>query len=127
MVFLLMVALLGIDIAGYIIIEGVSFLDAFYMTAISITTVGFKEVFPLSAVGRIFTVFVIISGIGLFFYIAVSIAESTVEERIRKILGRRKMKTLAKLSSHIIISGFGRMRKIVASELTAKDIRFVII
>lgn len=127
MVLLLLITLLAIDITGYVIIEGVALLDALYMTVISITTVGFKEVFPLSAPGRIFTIFVIITGIGLFFYIAVAIAESTIEQRIRKILGRRKMKTLAKLSNHIIISGFGRMGKIVASELMAKDIKFVII
>jgi voltage-gated potassium channel len=126
-VFLLLFALLAIDIAGYMIIENVSLLDALYMTVISITTVGFAEVFPLGAAGRIFTIYVIITGIGLFFYIAVAVAESTIEDRIRKILGRRKMKTLAKLSNHIIISGFGRMGKIVACELMAKGIKFVII
>jgi voltage-gated potassium channel len=122
-----MIALLMFDIIGYIIIEQVGVLDALYMTIISITTVGFSEVFPLSIQGRIFTMVVIVTGIGFFFYIAISVAENTIEERVRKILGRRKMKTLAKLKDHMIIAGFGRMGKLVASDLQSKDIKFVII
>jgi len=127
MLLFLMLALLTFDVIGYIIIEGVDALNALYMTIISITTVGFKEVFPLSFGGRIFTMVVILTGIGFFFYIAMSVAEITIEERVRKILGRRKMKTLAKLKNHIIIAGFGRMGKQVACELQSKGIRFVII
>lgn len=124
---ILIIALLLFDVAGYMIIENVSPLDAFYMTVISITTVGFKEAFPLSTAGRLFTILVIITGIGFFFYIAVAVAEKTIEERFRKILGRRKMRTLAKMKDHIIIAGFGRMGKIVAGELDGKKINFVII
>lgn len=127
MLLFLMIALLMFDIIGYIIIEQVGVLDALYMTIISITTVGFSEVFPLSIQGRIFTMVVIVTGIGFFFYIAISVAENTIEERVRKILGRRKMKTLAKLKDHMIIAGFGRMGKLVASDLQSKDIKFVII
>jgi len=124
---ILLTMLLLIDIAGYMLIEKSNFIDALYMTIISITTVGFKEVFPLSYHGRIFTIFVIISGIGFFFYFAVTIAERTIEERFRKILGRRKMRTLAKMKDHIIISGFGRMGKLVACELNGKKINFAVI
>ncbi|MCK4836128.1 MAG: potassium channel protein [Candidatus Aminicenantes bacterium] len=123
----LIITLLIFDILGYMIIERVSLLDALYMTIISITTVGFKEVFPLSTGGKIFTIFVIITGIGFFFYIGVSIAEKSIEERFRKIFGRRKMKTLAKMRDHIIIAGFGRMGKIVASELDNEKLNFVIV
>lgn len=124
---ILLSTLLIIDIVGYMIIEKSHFFDALYMTIISITTVGFKEVFPLSYQGRIFTIFVIITGIGFFFYFVVSIAEKIFEERFRKILGRRKMRTLAKLKDHIIISGFGRMGKLVACELNEKKISIAII
>ena len=127
MLLILIIALLIFDMAGYVIIEDVSLLDALYMTVISITSVGFKEVFPLSTAGRLFTILVIISGIGFFFYIAVTVAEKTIEERFRKILGRRKMRTLARMKDHIIIAGFGRMGKIVAGELENKKLKFVII
>ena len=127
MISLALIALLAIDIIGYVIIEGVDIFDAFYMIIISITTVGYGEVFPLSLGGRIFTLVVILTGIGLFFYIAMTVAETTIEERVRKILGRRKMKTLAKLKNHIIIAGFGRMGKQVACELQSKDTKFVIV
>lgn len=127
MLLFLLIILLTFDIIGYVIIEQVAVIDALYMTIISITTVGYQEVFPLSLGGRIFTMVVIITGIGFFFYIAMSIAENTIEDRVRKILGRRKMKTLAKLKNHIIIAGFGRMGKQVACELQSKGIKYVII
>ena len=76
MLLFLLFAMLIFDILGYVIIEGVDVLNALYMTIISITTVGFKEVFPLSLGGRIFTMLVIVTGIGFFFYIAMSVVGS---------------------------------------------------
>lgn len=123
---ILMVTLLTIDVAGYMLIERVEFLDALYMTVISIATVGYKEVFPLSPAGMVFTIFVIFTGLGLFLYIATSVVEITVEGRIRDILGRRKMKTLARLREHIIIVGYGRMGEIITRDLAEKNVPHVI-
>ncbi len=95
--FFILIFLLIVDVSGYIIIEKVNFFDALFMTIISVTTVGYKEVFPLSSQGKLFTIFVIFSGLGIFLYSARLIAENTVEGKIRKILGRRKMKTLLKI------------------------------
>ncbi len=115
------------DVSGYVLIEKVKVLDAFFMTIISISTVGFAETFPLSPAGKIFTIFVIISGLGTFLYSIGLIAEYSVEGRLRKILGRRKMKTLANLKNHIIIAGFGRMGEAVAKEFFDKKIKFLIL
>ena len=115
--FLILIFLLIIDVSGYIFIEKVNFSDALFMTIISVTTVGYKEVFPLSPQGKLFTIFVIFTGLGIFLYIARLIVENTIEGRIRKILGRRKMKTLSKMKNHIIIAGFGRMGEIVSKNL----------
>jgi len=125
--FLILIFLLIIDISGYILIEKVNFSDALFMTIISVTTVGYKEVFPLSTHGKLFTIFVIFTGLGIFLYIARLIVENTIEGRIRKILGRRKMKTLSKMKNHIIIAGFGRMGEIVSNNLKEKRVKFVII
>jgi voltage-gated potassium channel len=119
--------LIVIDVGGYMLIEGVNILDAVYMTFISVTTVGFLEVFPLSQTGRIFTIFVILSGIGLFFSLGVAIAHSIFEKRLRAILGRREMRALTKMKDHIIITGFGQMSKLVAAELHEQKIPFIII
>lgn len=119
--------LILIDVTGYMIIEKIHFLDALYMTAISITTVGYREVFDLSPQGKLFTIWVIFSGLGTFFYIASRIAESAFEGNIRRILGRRKMKSLSQLKDHIIIAGFGVMGDHVCKELQKLKVKFVVI
>jgi voltage-gated potassium channel len=125
--FFILTGLIIVDVTGYILIENASVFDALYMTIISITTVGFSEIFPLSSMGRKFTLWVILSGLGTFFYIAVTIVESAFEGGLRKILWRRKMKLLLRLKAHVIIAGFGRMGEHVCRELFKKKIHFVII
>ncbi|MCK4765894.1 MAG: potassium channel protein [Candidatus Aminicenantes bacterium] len=122
-----MAAIIFINTAGYMIIEEVDFTPALYMTILSVTTVGYREVFPLSTGGIFFTIWVILSGIGVFFYITVSIAEYIFEGRVRKILGRRRMKKFSELKNHVVIAGFGRMGEYVCRELAEKKIKFVVI
>ena len=110
--------LVGITIlgtAGYIAIEGWSLVDSFYMTIITLTTVGYSEVGELSTTGRMFTVALLLVGVGMVFYGIAIIAEVRVEERIRQIFGRRKLvKELDKLENHHIICGYGRIGSTVA-------------
>ncbi|MCP4151555.1 MAG: potassium channel protein [bacterium] len=127
LLFMILIALITIDVTGYILIEYASFSDALYMTIISITTVGYREVFELSDNGKLFTIWVIISGLGTVFYIAGAIVERAFEHNIRLILGRRKMKTLLKLKDHVIIAGFGIMALNVCRDLTKLKCKFVII
>ena len=90
---------------GYGIIEGLPFIDAFYMTIITITTVGFKEVVVLSNTGKIFTIILILTGIGVITtgisFIFSSIMEGTFSEVIRR---QRMEKKSAKIKDHFIIS-----------------------
>jgi voltage-gated potassium channel len=125
--FLILIALITIDVVGYMVIAKAGFPDALYMTLISITTVGYKEVFPLTGAGKLFTIWVIVSGLGTFFYIAGKIVESVLEGNIRLILGRRKMKTLLKLKDHVIVAGFGVMGEHVCKELDELKVNFVVI
>jgi len=126
-VLIFLITIILIDVSGFILIEGVNVLDAFYMTFITISTVGFTEVFPLSSVGKLFTIFVILSGLGTFIYSVGLIAEYSVEGRLRKILGRRKMKSISNLKNHIVISGFGKMGETVAKAFLKEKEEFIII
>ena len=77
-----------LGVAGYMIIEHWNFLDAAYMTALTVTTVGFMEVHETSATGKIFTIFVMIAGVGYFLYITGMIIQAVVEGEVQILLGR---------------------------------------
>jgi voltage-gated potassium channel len=113
---------------GYVLFEDMPVFDAFYMTLITISTVGFSEIRPLSHVGRVITIIIIISGISLLTYTLGQVARVFVEGEIRKVLGRRKLeKQIAALTHHYIICGYGRIGSIIVKELSAANIPLVVI
>lgn len=113
---------------GYIFIEGWSVLDAFYMTIITLTSVGFGEIHPLSYWGRLFTILLIASGLGIIAYGSSTIVQLIISGDLRAELNaRRRRKMLEKLGNHDIICGFGRMGQHVATELKRQGRSFVII
>jgi voltage-gated potassium channel len=122
--------ILGIVVAGtggYMLISGVSLLDALYMTVISITTVGYREIIPLTRSGKIFTIVLIVVGLGIVFYFLQTIVEDALEGRIRKIFGRRKMqKNMARMEHHVVVAGYGRMGETVCRELAETGADFVV-
>ncbi len=127
-VILLVLALSACGTMGYMFIEHWSFLESLYMTAISLTTVGFQEVRPLTDSGRIFTIFLITLGVGLFFYAISLLAEAIVEGQIKGIVERRRMeKKLNKLSNHYIVCGYGRLGKVICKELSVRKYPVVVI
>ena len=125
---LLLSALVVLGVAGFMLIEGWSFLDALYMTVTTITTVGFQEVQPLSDGGRIFTVFLILFGVGVAFYILTTLVATVVEGDLGLALGVRRMKgRIEALRDHHILCGFGRVGEEIAREFTDRKIPFVIV
>ncbi len=111
---------------GYVVIEGASAIDAFYMVAITITTVGFNEVFELSSLGRIWTVFIMIFGLGLFFYTAgAGIEQLFVYGASRR--RTRAIRMIEQMSDHVILCGFGRVGKGVLESLLRRDVDVVVI
>ena len=130
-VFYIAACLAGIAVIGtigYTSIEGWDVVDSFYMTIITLTTVGYGEVRELSLAGRMFTVALLLVGVGMVFYGAATIAEARFEERIRQIFGRRKLvKELDKLENHHIICGYGRIGSTVAGEYARESMPHVII
>jgi voltage-gated potassium channel len=110
------------------LIEDWSLMDAFYMTIITLATVGYSEVHAVSFEGRIFTVILILLGVGLFLYVAGNIIQFLVEGSIRTVLGRRKLDTqIKKLKGHYIICGYGRIGRVLARFLVEKYIDVVVI
>ncbi|MBA7561368.1 Glutathione-regulated potassium-efflux system protein KefC [subsurface metagenome] len=124
----LIILMILIGTIGFHVIEGWSFLDCLYMTVITIFTVGFKEVRVLSPQGQIFTIFVILGGVGTAIFAFTKIAEIAFEGGISKFWRRRKMeKELKNLKDHYIICGHGRMGKIVRERLEEEKLSFVVI
>jgi voltage-gated potassium channel len=94
---------------GFMIIEKASLLDAFFMTMITISTVGYSEVFPLSEAGELFTVILIVVGVGTLFYTAGAALESVFENLSGRRGQTRMARTIEQLTDHYIICGFGRV------------------
>jgi len=123
---LLLVVTLGT--AGYVLIERWQWFDAVYMTFITISTVGFKEVHELSRGGQVFTIFVIVGGTGTMLYAATTFIEYLLEGRLGNILGRRRMRDeISKLKDHIVLCGYGKVGQEVARVFQSEDARFVVI
>jgi voltage-gated potassium channel len=120
--------IIAVGTAGYMVIEGWSFLDSVYMTTITLATVGYREVQDLSPGGMIFTILLIIGGMSIFLYALTVGGRFLLEGEFRKIFWRKKLeKTIHRLKGHYIICGYGRMGKIVAKELREEGAPFVVI
>ncbi|MFT5581530.1 MAG: voltage-gated potassium channel [Psychromonas sp.] len=126
--FLLLVVVIFVGTMGYMLIEEWSSIDSFYMTVITISTVGFREVRELSNNGKIFTAGLIISSFGTFGYAITSITSYLVGGEYKKFIKEHKvMKQLANYRNHVIICGFGRVGRQVAEDLRVTNTPFVII
>lgn len=120
--------ILSFGTTGYMTLESYAFLDALYMTVITITTVGFAEVVPLSDSGRIFTVVLIVVGFVGLAYAGHSIAESLLEQVWTKNAEKKKMQTrIGKLHRHYVICGYGRVGEAAAQYFSEHGIPIVII
>lgn len=125
---LLFLGAVTFGVVGYVIIEGSSFSDALYMTIITISTVGFGEVPPLSQAGRYFTIVLIVTGVSALLFFFTAVFEFILSEYFGDIWGRRKMqKRILGLSGHYVVCGYGRVGRSVADELMASGKQFVVI
>jgi len=126
--FISFLALVLVGTSGYHWLEGMSLVDSLYMTIITISTVGFGEVRQLSPFGRMFTIGLILGGGGVVAYSLSVTAEFFMSGEWRKFLeARRRSRMLSNLTDHVIVCGFGRVGRKVASELTQEGVPFIII
>jgi voltage-gated potassium channel len=110
------------------LIEGWGLIDALYMTVITLATVGYGEVHEISQTGRVFTVILIVLGVGFFLYVIGNVIQFLVEGRIRIILGRRKLdKQINELKNHYIICGYGRIGRVLCRYLFQRNLDVVVI
>jgi voltage-gated potassium channel len=126
--FFLIVLVISIGTLGYMLIEGWNLLDSLYMTIITLASVGYKEVHDVSLNGKIFTIILIIGGVGTLAYALTAGARIILEGELQDVFGRRRLeKKIRELKDHYIICGYGRMGKIICRELKEKNMNFVVV
>ena len=125
---LMLIGIVAFGTCGYYFVERMPIFEAFYMTIITISTVGYAEIVPLSQVGRALTVIIIILGITVGAYTIGLLVRAFIEGELAKIVGRRIVqKQISELKNHFIVCGFGRIGRIICNELAADNIDFVVI
>lgn len=125
---LFLVAVVITGIVGYHFLEGYTWLEAFYMTIITISTVGFREIRPLSQAGMIFTIGLLFAGLGVVLYTAGTVTAKIVEGEFQQFFGRKRMeKRIAALANHYLVCGCGRIGEVICRELASKPVPFVVI
>lgn len=123
-----MLTLWLIGTIGYVLIDSYTWFDAFYMTIITVATVGYGEVKPLTDSGKIFTALLILTSFGTFAYAVSSITKFVFEGEFNDFYKNRKLNsTIEKLSDHVIICGYGRNGRQAAQVLKKHNQRFVVV
>ncbi len=113
---------------GFVVIEGWGLSDAIYMTVMTVTTIGFREVQPLDEKGRIFTMVLAVTGVGTIFYALLGLFQFVLEGELAAVLGVRRMKgRIETLKDHYILCGYGRVGSEIAHEFGHKGVPFVVV
>lgn len=126
--FIILHGIIAVGVIGYMIIEKYSFMEAVYMTTITVTTTGFGEVKPLTEAGRAFTTFLLIMSWGTLAFALTRITQFVIGGEINQYFKTRKLMTaIDKLDAHVIICGFGRNGQQAAQTLRVHNVPFVVI
>jgi K+ transport systems, NAD-binding component len=123
-----MIVVFIVGLCVFMYVEGWNFIESFYMMVITLSTVGFGEIHPLSDRGRLLTAMIIICGVGNFAYIVSSFSRMLVDGHLNKLLWRRKVqKRIDKLDNHYIVCGYGRIGGVVVQEILKASSDVVVI
>lgn len=124
----LLVVIMGIGVAGYKMISDYSWVDAFYMTVITMTTVGFGEVVPLDDQSKIFTIFLILTSVVIVGYALSVITEYILsKDHIEELKHKKMQKKIDSYKNHVVVCGYGRNGKQTVRKLLAYNKSFVVI
>lgn len=118
--------LIAVGTVAYIVVEGAGVLDALFMVLITITTVGYGEVFELSDGGRIVTIAIMLTGVGLLFYTAIAAIERLLDLGVERQRSRTR-KLISQYRDHVILCGFGRVGRGVYTSLRQRGEQVVVI
>jgi voltage-gated potassium channel len=120
--------LLAVGTVGYMIIDGWSFMDALFMTVTTVTTVGYREIHPLDTPGRVFTIVLVLFGVGTAFYLLTTLVALVIEGDLAAALGLTRMRgRIEHIRDHHILCGFGRVGEEIARELSERGLAFVVV
>jgi voltage-gated potassium channel len=123
-------ALASVMVAGTVgyLVLGFGLLDALYQTVTTVTTVGFREVQPLTAAGKVFTIALIVVGVGTALYTLGVIIETLLEGQLPEVFGRRRMeRKITGMTEHVVVCGWGRVGRAIARDLVAMGARPVVV
>jgi voltage-gated potassium channel len=125
---LALVAITASGTVGYVVIEGWHPFDALYMTVITLATIGFQEVHPLSTAGRAFTIALIVAGVGAVGYFVNAVGQLALSGELAARLRRRRMQErLAALRGHYVVCGYGRVGQQVVEDLRQRGRQCVVV
>jgi voltage-gated potassium channel len=128
LMFVMLLALVTAGTAGFHIIEGWSWFQSFYMTLMTVSTIGAEPENQLSHAGRVFNVILIFAGLGIVGFAIGSLTRAVVEFELGKFFGQRRMeKEIAKLHNHVIVCGAGRVGRRIAGEIAGRKMPLVVI
>lgn len=120
--------LIAAGTAGFMIIEGYRLIDALYMTVITVSTVGFRELREPSVAGKLFIIFLILTGVGVLFYSLGTVIEYFFGDFLSgKFAERRQRRMIKRLKDHYIVCGYGRVGREIARELNRSGVKYLII
>lgn len=123
----LLLTIIVIGTSGYMIIEKDPFLNALYMTIITVSTVGFGEIHQLSPAGKIFTIFLIISSFTTYAYALTTLSVHFFEGQLGFFIKGYKKKSIRKMENHVILCGYGRNGQQALKELKAHNYSYIVI
>jgi voltage-gated potassium channel len=124
----LLACVIALGTLGFRSIEQHTWIDSLFMTVMTISTVGFPETRPLSALGRLFMIGLVFAGLGVILYTVGAVARYVIEGEFQQYVGRRRMEMqISDLTGHHIVCGYGRIGEAICEELAAKPAPFVVV